>query len=264
MVSTTDQRAAPAVDTSDLSLRRLSGLLALSTALSLVTAVTDGLTLAALAVRLVGEVPGLGEATSSGMKIDRFTGTPALLALVVATFVLNYLNNEVRVRATANWNAERRIDLIHAFRQADYPTQLGFSGAKLSSSVDQIGRASQSIGAVIGLINSVVRTVIYVGMAVVASWQVSVVCLVAGGALVLGLRVLSRRTRRMHHAMSGKYIKVGEDIGELATSARELHLLSRWAHAEAALYDEVDEVRHLEERQPVAPREPGQRDDDAQ
>lgn len=240
-----------AVGTADLSLRRLDRLLALSTLLSLVTAVTDGLTLAALAARLVGEVPGLGQAASSGIDIEPFTSTGALLALTVATLVLNYMNNEVRVRATANWNAARRIDLIHAYRLANHPTQVTFSGAKLSASVDQIGRASQSIGAVIGLINSVVRTVIYVGIAVAASWQVSIVCLLAGGTLVSGLRVLSRRTRQMHRELSVKYIEVGEDIGELATSARELHLLNRWDHAESSLDGEVDRVRHLETRSGV-------------
>ncbi len=247
---TAETTRAPDGDTSDLSLRRFWPLLALSSVLSLVTAVTDGLTIAALASRLVGEVPGMG-ASDGTIDIAAFTSTPALLALVAATFALNYANTELRVRATADWNAARRRDLIHAYRLADHRTQASYSGAQLSSSVDQIGRASQSIGSVIGLINSAVRTVIYVGIAVVASWQVSIVCLVAGGALVLALRTLSRRTRQMHRSMSGKYIKVGEDIGELATSARELHLLNRWDHAEDDLGSEIEHVRHLEARSGV-------------
>lgn len=232
--------------TRDASLKRLTWPIVASTVLSTAVAITDSLALAGLAVRLTN---GLTDTAASGFGgIEAVTSLPVILALVVVTFVLNLANTYIRERVSTGWDAARRKDLVRAFRHADFPMQSGYSGSGLSAAAEQITKASVSIGSIIGLINSIVRTVIYVGLATVTSWQVSVICVLTGGALVVGLRQLSRRTKAMHREMAKRYILVGEEIGEMAGSARELHTLNRWGETERFLRGEISTIRRLKFR----------------
>ncbi len=120
---------------------------------------------------------------------------PMIIGLIVATFVLNFVNTLVRERTTSSWDAARRQDLVRAFRRADFPVQSSYSGAGLTAATEQISRASRSIGAIVGLINTAVRTLVYVGIALAISWQISLLVIGAGGVLMLGLRQISKRTR---------------------------------------------------------------------
>lgn len=228
----------------DASLHRVIWPIAASSVLSTAVAVTDSLALAGLAVRLTS---GLGDATGTEAiaRIDALTSIPVILGLVAVTFALNFANTLIREKVSTGWDAARRKDLVRAFRLADFPKQSTYSGAGLSAATDQIGRASVAIGAMVGLINSVIRTVIYIGLALVTSWLVSLICVLAGGALVIALRQLSRRTRKMHGEMAHRYISVGEEIGEMAGSARELHTLNRWDETERFLAAEVTTIQRL-------------------
>jgi ATP-binding cassette subfamily B protein IrtB len=228
--------------TEDASLRRLTSPILISSVLSTVVAFTDAAALAGLAVRLTN---GFTDTASAFGGVEMVSSLPVIAALVVVTLLLNLATTVLREKAATGWDADRRIDLVRAFRRADFPTQAAYSGAGLSAATDQIGKASNSIGAIVGLINSVVRTVIYIGIATLASWQVSAICILAGGTLMLGLRNLTRRTRRMHRDMSGRYIFVGEEIGEMAGSAREIHSLNRWDETEHFLSDEITTIQRL-------------------
>lgn len=232
--------------TEDASFSHLWSPIAVSCALSTVVAFTDAAALGGLAI-LLGS--GLGtQSEGSFLGIGFLTTIPAVVLLTLATFALNVVNTHVRERTTSHWDAERRRDLVQAFQRADYPTQAAYSGAGLSTAAEQITKASTAIGAIVGLINSAVRTVIYVGIAVVISWQISLIVVVAGSLLTIGLRQLSKRTRLMHRRMAKLSIEIGEEIGEMATSARELHTLNRWDETAGALSREIGHLRHLRYR----------------
>lgn len=235
--------------TRDASLRRVGRSIALSSALSTVIAFTDSLALAGLAIRLTsGLTDAIGSSGLMGRIESAVSSLPVIVALVFTTLSLNLATTIVRERATARWDAQRRLDLIRAFRRADFPKQAGYSGAGLSTSVEQIGRASSSIGAIVGLINSSIRTAVYLGVAVVTSWQVSLICVATGSVMVLALRGLTRATRRMHVRMSRRLIRVGEEIGEMAGSARELHTLNRWDDTERFLAKDIGVLEHIKFR----------------
>lgn len=243
----TDDDLSPqdAALTEDASLRRITGPIVASSVLSTAVAFTDSAALAGLAVRLTS---GFTDTVTVFGGIEWLTSLPVIAALVVVTLLLNLVNTVLREKVSNQWDADRRIDLVRAFRRADFPTQAAYSGAGLSAATDQIGKASTSIGAMVGLINSVVRTVIYIGVATLTSWQVSVICILAGGTLMLALRQLTRRTRRMHRDMSRRYIFVGEEIGEMAGSAREIHSLNRWDETERFLSSEITTIQRLKYR----------------
>lgn len=228
--------------TEDASFARLRAPIALSSLLSITVAFTDSLALGGLAVRLTS---GLGEGEVDFLGLGVLASFPVIVGLILLTFVLNFLNTLVREHTTTSWDAARRVDLIRAFRNADFPVQAGYSGSGLSAATEQIGKASGAIGAIVGLINTVTRTVVYVSIAFFISWQVSIIAIAAGGCLMVGLRQLSRRTRLMHREMSKRYIHVGEEIGEMAISSRELHSLSRWDETESFLSSEITGIQRL-------------------
>ena len=228
--------------TDDAALSHLTGAILLSAVLSISVAFTDALALGGLAVKLTSGLSD-DEATLLGARVT--VSFPVIIALVATTLALNFLNTLVRERTTTGWDAARRKDLVSSFRRADFPEQASYSGAGLSAAIEQIGKASASIGAIVGLINTVGRTTVYVGIAVAISWQVSVVVVIAGGLLMTGLRQVSRRTRVMHKEMAQRYIFVGEEIGEMAVSARELHALNRWEETERFLGSEISTIQRL-------------------
>jgi ABC-type multidrug transport system fused ATPase/permease subunit len=231
--------------TADASLSRVRAPIALSSLLSIVVAFTDSVALGGLAARLTNS---FGDADSSPLGLSFVATFPVIIGLIVTTFVLNFVNTLVRERTTTKWGADRRIDLIQAFRHADFPTQANYSGAGLSTAASQVGRASAAIGGIIGLINTGVRTLVYVGIALVISWQVSLIAMVTGLVLMAGLRQISIRTRRLHREMSRRDIGVGEEIGEMAISARELHSLNRWDELEGFLAEEIRGIERVKYR----------------
>lgn len=231
--------------TADASFARLRVPIAVSSLLSVTVAFTDSAALAALAVRLTD---GFGAEATTLPGLATAATLPVVVVLVLLTFVLNFINTLVRERTTTSWDAARRIDLVRAFRNADFPTQAAYSGAGLSTAASQVGRASSAIGGIVGLINSAVRTFVYVAVALFISWQVSLIAIVAGGVLMVGLRQISRRTRRLHKDMSHRYIEVGEEIGEMAVSARELHSLNRWDELDRFLTGEISGIEKMRYR----------------
>ena len=206
-------------------------------------AFTDAASMGGLAVLLAS---GLTDVPDSAAGIaNKFANPWVILSLIVVSFLLSAVVFVIREHITARWDADRRLDLIHDFRDADFATQTEYSGAKLGVVTEQITRASSGIAGLAGLINNSVRTVIYMAVAFLASWQVSTIAVVAGGGLVLALRMLSKRTRVMHRKISGQSIDIGGQIGEMAAANRELHLLNRWEEIVSYLREEIERLRDL-------------------
>lgn len=224
------------------SLRALWRPVGVSAALSLATGFAESLSYAGLASYLAAGV--LGESASI-LGVRWFSRPLTILVLTAVTFVCNIVNTFVRERAVAAWDLERRRDLLGAFQAADYPAQVGESGAALTVTMEQCGRASNVIGSLIALINGVIATLIMIGLAFATSWQVSVVAIVTGGTLMVGMRRLSRRTRVMARQTGAEAVVVGEYVGDTVASVRELHLLDRWGDVDRWLDQRLDRIYHL-------------------
>ena len=226
----------------DLGLRPLRWSIVGVGVVATAAAFTDAASMGGLAVLLAGGLTGLADTTGIAAK---FANPWIIFALIVVSFFLSAIVFVIREHITARWDADRRLDLIHDFRDADFATQTEYSGAKLGVVTEQITRASSGIAGLAGLINNSVRTLIYMGVAFFASWQVSTIAVVAGGALVLSLRMLSKRTRLMHRKIAGQSIDIGGQIGEMAAANRELHLLNRWEEIVSYLRNEIERLRDL-------------------
>lgn len=237
----TDDPTPPAVDVSDAGLRPLRKQIAALGGLSAVTAITDSLSLAGLAALLAGSIEKVQPELSG---FDNLGRPWVVIALVAVTFGLSALNLALNSYYTASWEARRRVDLVRAFRSADFSTQTRHSGSSLSVAAEQIGTASTVIGSLSGLITAALRTVVYLGVAFAASPAISGVAVGVGGLLVVGLRGLTRRTRALHLRISRDRSDLGDQIGEMTSSSRELHLLNRWQQIAGNLERRIESVRH--------------------
>lgn len=238
---TTSGAAVRPADVSDAGLRPIAPQIALLGLSSAAIAVTDSLSVAGIAGLFAGSI---GDAEPKLKTFEWLANPWVVFAFVIATFVLNLVNTVIRENVTSTWEADRRLDLVMAYRRADFETQAANSGSALSVSAEQIGQASQLIGAVAGLLNTILRAVVYLGVAFVASPVVSLVAIVVGGVLVVGLRTLTKRTRIMHRRIAADRVAIGEQIGDMTSSSRELHLLDRWDDIVDDLAARIGKVRH--------------------
>lgn len=226
----------------DGRLRRLWLPISLAAGISGVVGFTDALATAGLAAFLTAGVAGL----SGSVGGPTWIAEPWVIAgLTILTFLLNLLIGLLREWSSAQWSAKRRKDLIRAFAEADLATQRTYGSGRLTVGSEQIGAASSSIGNLIGLLNNILRTAIYIAGAFLASWQVALVAGISGGVLVLGLRLISLRTRIIVRHTAAEAIDIGEAVGDMATSARELQMLSRWDQLRRRVSLRIDRVTNL-------------------
>ena len=231
--------------TSDASMRRVAAPIVVSGLLSTITAITDSMSLVGIAGRVAKTLADAEPSASSLTQKLHLSNTWVIMGSIGITLILNMANTAVREKVTADWNAARRLDMISAYRAADFSTQANYSGAALSVATEQIAKAAGAIGSMAGLINTVARTAIYIAVSFYTSWQVSVICVVFGGFLVVMLRLLSRRTRIMHRGIARRSIDNAEEIGEMAAASRELHILNRWEQTERRISRNIEKIRHL-------------------
>lgn len=235
---------APAADhrPSRDALRALWWPITVSSVLSVGVGLADSLAIAGLATYLASGIVG---GSTEVLGIDWLSDPWVILALSALTFGLNIANTLIRERVGAEWDIEHRRALVDAFESADYPVQASESGAGVTVALEQSARASQVIGDLISIINGIARTVIMMGVAFMAAWQVSLATVIAGTILVTGMRQLSKRTRRMNRVLAGQSVEVGEYVGDVVGSVREIHLLDRWGSVNAWIEREMDRMFHL-------------------
>ena len=113
------------------------------------------------------------------------------MALAGLILVLNLANNAVLESVSARWFADRRVDLATAFSEAEFPHQRRQSAGSLVAITEQIASASRVIASDLSLPGTAGRAVIYLGAALVASWQTALVAGGSGAALMLALRLIA-------------------------------------------------------------------------
>lgn len=226
----------------DARLRKLAWPITGATVLAVMSGLTTAAATAGLAAYLTGGLEGIGESLGS----NRWLARPwTVFAFTLATLLLNVATTLVREHLSTKWEADRRADLVDAYAKASFSAQGEYSASELTVGSEQVGAASTTIGALLGLINSAVAAAIFLGAALFASWQISVVALLFGGGLVVGLRLISLKTRVLVRRSAAMSVEIGESFGSMAESARELHALNRWGETVQRAKAQVDEVRYL-------------------
>ncbi|MFN8050236.1 MAG: ABC transporter ATP-binding protein [Acidimicrobiales bacterium] len=222
------------------ALGKMKTIAAISAVLSLSIAGVESLAMAGLVTLLTA---GTGAAQISSGLTDHIANAPAVLALGLISLALNAVQTWVRERVTGDWELQLRLELIDAFRRADYSTQANYPAGRLSVDGENIASGGNTIGGIIGLIGFASRTFVYGIVSVVASWQVAGIAVMCGSVLVFLLRMISRRTRKLNDRVALLYRDVTEDIVDLAPTARELHALNRWSTMIERITEQLREIR---------------------
>lgn len=222
------------------AVRQMRSVAAISVALSLSIAAVESLAMAGLVAMLTAGSDTLG--IDAGMA-KHVAHAPVVLVLSGISLLLNVTQTWVRERVTGDWELARRIELIEAFRHADYSTQVNYSSGRLAVDGEYIAAGGSTIGGIIGLIGFAARALVYGVTSVVASWQVASVAVACGSVLVVVLRLVSRRTRALNEQVAKAYGDASEDLADLAPSSRELHALNRWDVTTRRLSDQLAHIR---------------------
>lgn len=225
----------------DIRFRRLAAPIGASAALSLVAGLADAMSLAGLASYLTKGLVG----ASGSVSVGRLSSPPVFVSLALLNFTLTIADLMIRERTSFRWESMTQLKLAEAFRRAEFGTQAAESPSTIIVLLGQINRAARTIGQTSALANNVVRALIYLVVAFVASWQVTLTATLCGVALVITLRLISVRTRALHRAAAEEASRVGNSFGDMASGYREIHLLNRWEQIQASLSAEVQHLRGL-------------------
>ena len=211
----------------EAGIRPWAAQLASSGVLSILIGAGEAAALAGLAAILTsGSTEGVA---ASGLRAFEFLSEPwVVVVLAGLILVLNLANNAVLESVSARWFADRRVDLATAFSEAEFPHQRRQSAGSLVAITEQIASASRVIASDLSLPGTAGRAVIYLGAALVASWQTALVAGGSGAALMLALRLIARRTRRLNEQVATHQIELGDQLGNMVGTARELRQLARW------------------------------------
>ena len=185
----------------EAGIRPWAAQLASSGVLSILIGAGKAAALAGLAAILTsGSTEGVA---ASGLRAFEFLSEPwVVVVLAGLILVLNLANNAVLESVSARWFADRRVDLATAFSEAEFPHQRRQSAGSLVAITEQIASASRVIASDLSLPGTAGRAVIYLGAALVASWQTALVAGGSGAALMLALRLIARRTRRLNEQVA--------------------------------------------------------------
>lgn len=150
--------------------------------------------------------------TASGSAMARYVhtalstfGIPASLGCLLTitvlaisgTAVLRLLSTRISSYASVEFAAELRLALIRAFIQARWSYFARQSTGRLSNAVmNEAGQASSLYSAVMSLVATAIQVLIYLVLAIFASWQVTLAGIVVGSLMVISLHSLVRLTRR--------------------------------------------------------------------
>jgi ABC-type multidrug transport system fused ATPase/permease subunit len=229
----------------DVRLSHLRWWIALSSFVSLLTGFADSVAMAGLAIYLTSGLTGGGQPLLGS---TRLVTPQAVVVFAFVTFGLNLVNLWLREWLVSRWETDRRKDLVCAYGEADYATQRRYSGAGFTVLGEQVAGAAATISHLVGLINSVARTLVYLAIAFKTSVGVSIVTVLSGSILVGSLRVVSLITRRMSRSVARRQVQIGEAIGDMVDSTREIHLLNRWSDTLGSLRTLIERLRPLKFR----------------
>jgi ABC-type multidrug transport system fused ATPase/permease subunit len=180
------------------------------------------------AAALAGLAGLLTEDAALKSRLDWLSRPWMVVALAVVSLLLNLANNAVLERATARWSSDRRMDLAAAFSEADFPYQRKVSAGSLIAVTEQVGAGARVLASDLAIPGTFGRALVYLVAAFVASWQTALIAGVCGALLMVSLRVISRRTRRLNQQVTEGQVGLGEAVGDMVSSAREIRQLDRW------------------------------------
>jgi ATP-binding cassette subfamily C protein len=156
--------------------------------------------------KIVGAAGVSGNATGILLLV-----TGVAFALAVLFIVLGWISAVV----TRRYASYRRSQLFETFLRADWSFFVGHKSGELTSAlVTECERLAQSFTIGLYLVSTFVVTVVYLGIAVLVSWQVTLALVCCGLLLALAMGSVYRRSYAAGSALSPLSVDLQSAMGE--------------------------------------------------
>jgi ATP-binding cassette subfamily C protein len=191
----------------------------------------------------------------SRIGIDPTAGSLLLAASVLIALrgVMSLLANRQVGYTVAHIATDLRLSLIRATMRARWKHYLDQSVGGLSNSIaTEAQRASETfqLGAEMSAMG--LTSVVYLTLAFAISPEAGIGAVFAGGLLVLGLRVLIRKSRRAGQRQTQLQKSLLTLIGAQFAAAKPLKAMAREQHVDALLTDETQQLQRALRKQVIS------------
>lgn len=225
-----------------LLLAGISDALGLASLLPLISLVSDGEASGGLIADAVASVFSLvgAEPTLVG-----------LLAVVVAGTTLRgaftFLATRQAGYASAAFSAELRLRLVRALMVARWSHFVGQAVGRLSNAMGvEANRASSTLVDTAALGASAIQVLIYLGLSLFVSWQVSLAAVVLGGVMATMLRSLVRSSRQAGREYTLVLRSLTSRLVDSLGAIKPVRAMGRSESLQRLLEDEVAELEHAQ------------------
>jgi ATP-binding cassette subfamily C protein len=182
---------------------------------------------------------------------------PILLGVGTVLIVLRGLMSLVANRqvgyTVARIATDLRLQLLRATMEARWKHYLEQSVGGLSNAIaTEAQRASEAFQFGAEMTAMVVSSIIFLGVAFSISWEAGTAATIAGGVLLLGLRMLIKSSRRAGQRQTGLQKSLLTLIGAQFAAAKPLKAMAREDHVDQLMIGETRQLERALRRQVIA------------
>jgi len=185
---------------------------------------------------------------------------PTLGSLLVVILAAALLSNSLVFLATqrigyiaADMATELRRSLLRATiasRWAFFTSQS--SGALANAMATEAFRASQAYVFAVRVLAALVEAIVYLGMAIIASWRATAICAAAGAVVLLISQSMVRMSRRAGEKQTRWYRALLSTLTDVLASVKTFKAMARDRAAEEVLQFETGQLRKALRRQALS------------
>lgn len=150
-----------------------------------------------------------------------------ILALLVGSQVVTILQQRVVSGSVAKFEANLRSRLYAAIMHADWQFFVAHKTSDIATELmTECARAGTAYAQLIMTLGIAITVVIYLGLAVLISWPMTLVILVAGGSIVVLLRRRVSRGSKYGEAITGEFASMAHEVMEHVSAAKTVKAYS--------------------------------------
>ena len=155
------------------------------------------------------------------LPLTLITALGLVLGLLVAQQLMTLLQRKVTNGFWLGWDASLRSRLYESIFLADWPFFVSQKAGMLSNALTaEVGRASTAFRSTIDLVSGLLVVTVYTALAAFLSWQMTLVIVVSGAAMMFALRNLTFRARKVGQEVTAANSEVLSTAAETISGAK--------------------------------------------
>jgi subfamily B ATP-binding cassette protein MsbA len=174
---------------------------------------------------------------------------PLLAILFVAKGIFVYIAGLVQYRLSARMTAKVRREMTSALAVADYRFILQQTTASIQNLISsEVGRATSAFVSLSRLVPSIVNAALFSVILLLLDWKLTIAVALAGGVVLLILRLPTRLTRQMSKRQSEGSIRLGSLLIQSVQSFKYLAATGRFTRFRDHTHEAIDDLAVANER----------------